>query len=54
VFLSVHEEPEVVRASWAAGGLGYVAKRDLAGELLPAIRSALRGQRYTSAAVAGC
>ena len=54
VFLSVHEEPEVVRASWVAGGLGYVAKRDLAGELLPAIRSVLRGQRYTSAAVAGC
>jgi DNA-binding NarL/FixJ family response regulator len=54
VFLSVHEEAEVVRASWVAGGLGYVAKRDLAAELLPAIRSALRGQRYTSAAVAAC
>ena len=29
VFLSVHEEPEFVDAAWEAGGLGYVAKRDV-------------------------
>jgi DNA-binding NarL/FixJ family response regulator len=51
VFLSVHETPEVVRAAWNAGGLGYVAKRDLGRELVPAIRAALRGERYISAAV---
>jgi DNA-binding NarL/FixJ family response regulator len=53
VFLSVHEAPEIVHAAWAAGGLGYVAKRDLADELTRAIRSALRGERYESAAIGG-
>jgi DNA-binding NarL/FixJ family response regulator len=51
VFLSVHEEPEFVEAAWEAGGLGYVAKRDVGCALVPAVRAALRGQRYVSAAI---
>ena len=51
VFLTVHETPEIVRAAWAAGGLGYVAKRDLGWDLVPAIKAALRGQRFVSAAI---
>src|SRR5688500_847491 len=46
VFLSVHEEPEFVEAAWEAGGLGYVAKRDVGCALVPAVRAALRGRRY--------
>jgi DNA-binding NarL/FixJ family response regulator len=51
VFCSVHEEAEFVRAGWAAGALGYVAKRDLGWDLAPAIRAALRGRRFRSRAV---
>ena len=51
VFLSFHQEPEIVRAAWAAGGNGYVAKRDIAMELIPAIRAVLGGRRFTSSAV---
>jgi DNA-binding NarL/FixJ family response regulator len=51
VFLSVHEEPEFVHAAWEAGGLGYVAKRDVGCGLVPAVRAALRGHRYVSAAI---
>ena len=52
VFLSVHQEADFVRAAWEAGGLGYVAKRDISRALVPAIRAALRGRRYVSAAIA--
>jgi DNA-binding NarL/FixJ family response regulator len=51
VFLSVHETPEFVRAAWNAGGIGYVAKRDLGRALLPALQAALRGRRYLSPAI---
>jgi DNA-binding NarL/FixJ family response regulator len=51
VFLSVHEEAEFVDAAWEAGGLGYVAKRDVGCALVPAVRAALRGRRYVSAAI---
>ena len=48
VFLSVHEGPEFVRAAWEAGGIGYVAKRDLRSSLGAAVRAGLRGRRYVS------
>ena len=51
IFLSVHEAPDVVRAAWMAGGLGYVAKRDLNSELVPAIKAALRGEWYVSSSI---
>jgi DNA-binding NarL/FixJ family response regulator len=51
VFVSVHEEPEFLEAAWEAGGLGYVAKRDVGRGLVPAVRAALRGNRYVSAPV---
>ena len=51
VFLSVHETPEIVRAALTVGGLGYVAKRDLVWDLLPAVRAALDGRRYVSTAI---
>jgi DNA-binding NarL/FixJ family response regulator len=51
VFLSVHETSDLVRAAWMAGGLGYVAKRDLNSELVPAINAALRGEWYVSSSI---
>jgi DNA-binding NarL/FixJ family response regulator len=51
IFLSVHEAPDVVRAAWMAGGLGYVAKRDLNSELVSAINTALRGEWYVSSSI---
>jgi DNA-binding NarL/FixJ family response regulator len=34
-----------------AGGVAYVAKRDLVADLVPAIRAALRGRRFLSASI---
>jgi DNA-binding NarL/FixJ family response regulator len=53
VFCSVHQEPEYVLAAWQVGAVGYVVKHDINGELLSALRCALRGERYVSTAVAG-
>ena len=52
VFLSIHEEPEFVLAARQAGALGYVSKVRLASDLIPAVRAALAGRRFVSAAVA--
>lgn len=51
VFLSAHERPEIVDAAWAAGGIGYVAKRDMGTDLARAIHAALRGERFVSPAI---
>ena len=48
VFLTVHEDPEFVDAARTAGGLGYVLKRRIATDLLPAIRAAQNGQVFVS------
>jgi DNA-binding NarL/FixJ family response regulator len=49
VFLTCHEEPEIVEAAWVAGAAGYVVKRSIAGDLVPALRAALSGRRFISA-----
>jgi DNA-binding NarL/FixJ family response regulator len=48
VFLTVHEDPDYVRAALEAGGVAYVAKARLATDLLPAIHSALAGELFVS------
>jgi DNA-binding NarL/FixJ family response regulator len=48
VFLTIHDRPEFVRAALAAGALGYVTKRRLATDLIPAINEALAGRRFIS------
>ena len=48
VFCSVHEDDEIVHAARATGALGYVAKRDLGTDLVPALRAALRGHHFVS------
>jgi DNA-binding NarL/FixJ family response regulator len=51
VFVSVHEAPEIVSAARDAGGRGFVAKRSLGVDLVPAIRAVLNGRRFVSAVI---
>jgi DNA-binding NarL/FixJ family response regulator len=51
IVLSVHDEPSACRSTIAAGVNGYVLKRDIAAELLPAVTTALAGGTYISAGV---
>jgi DNA-binding NarL/FixJ family response regulator len=48
VFLTVHEDPDYVRAAMDAGGAAYVTKARMASDLIPAIHAALAGQRFLS------
>ena len=48
VFVTVHNDPEVVRQSLATGALGYVVKLVAGDELVPAIHAALRGERHVT------
>lgn len=49
VFLTVHEDPDFLRAALEAGALGYVVKAHAASDLSPAIRAALAGRLFISA-----
>ena len=51
VFLTVHGDPDYVRAAFAAGALGYVVKCRLASDLLPALRDALAGRQFVSPSI---
>ena len=48
VFLTVHEDAELVQAAYAAGGIGYVVKAHLASDLLHAVREARERRRFVS------
>lgn len=48
VFLTVHDDPDFVRASLATGAFGYVVKPRVATDLVPAIREALAGRIFIS------
>jgi DNA-binding NarL/FixJ family response regulator len=48
VFLTVHDEDEVILAAQAAGGLGYVLKRRLASDLMHAVEEAVAGRPFVS------
>ncbi len=48
VFLTVHDDPDFVRAALATGAAGYVLKSLMATDLFPAIREALAGHRFVS------
>lgn len=53
VFLTVHADPDYVRAALDAGALGYVLKSELASDLLPCLRETLLGHSFVSPAIAG-
>jgi DNA-binding NarL/FixJ family response regulator len=48
IFLTVHSDPDFVRACMATGALGYVVKSRIATDLLPAIRQALANHIFVS------
>jgi DNA-binding NarL/FixJ family response regulator len=48
VFVTVHGDPALVERSLSTGAQGYVLKRAAGDELIPAVYSALRGERHVS------
>jgi DNA-binding NarL/FixJ family response regulator len=48
IFLTVHEDPDMVPACFDAGALGFVLKSRLASDLIPAIQLALANQAFVS------
>ena len=48
VFLTVHEDAEILASCLAAGGLGYVVKELMGSDLIPAINEALAGREFVS------
>ena len=52
IVLSMHPESEFAVRALKAGAAGYLTKQSAAEELLDAVRKALRGERYITAALA--
>src|SRR5262245_27000579 len=48
VLITIHDDPALVERGQAAGALGHVRKSAAGHELLPAVRAALRNERYVS------
>jgi len=53
VFLSLNNDPDVVRAALSTGALGYVHKTDAHRDLLPAIEAVLQGRQFVSSSIKG-
>ena len=51
VFLTIHADEDFVAAAFSAGASAYVLKSEMAKELVPAIREALRGSRHISSSI---
>lgn len=49
IFLTVHENPELVRAAFACGANAFVNKRRMISDLPQAINATLAGNRFISA-----
>ena len=48
VFLTIHDESDVIQAANGVGGIGYVLKRWLASDLVVAVQEALAGRPFVS------
>jgi DNA-binding NarL/FixJ family response regulator len=48
VFLTIHDDPDLVDAAMSTGALGYVLKGLLATDLVPAIWKAIEGRTFIS------
>jgi DNA-binding NarL/FixJ family response regulator len=48
VFLTVHDEEDLIIAAKAAGGTGYVVKPRLVSDLMRAINDAVAGREFVS------
>ncbi len=52
VFLTVHDDPDFVKAALATGAAGYIIKSHMATDLIPAIEEAIEGHRFVSPCLA--
>lgn len=52
IFLTVHQDADMVEAAMSAGALGYVVKPLLATDLIPAIWNAMEGRTFVSSSFA--
>ncbi len=48
IFLTIHEDRDFIAAALSAGATGYVTKRRLSIDLIPAIEQALKGRTFVS------
>jgi DNA-binding NarL/FixJ family response regulator len=48
ILVTVYDDPELVERGYAAGALACVLKQTAARDLVPAVRAALRGERYVA------
>jgi DNA-binding NarL/FixJ family response regulator len=53
VFVTVHNDAELVQTGLAIGAWGYVLKLTAGEELVPAVHAALRGQQHVSPLIDG-
>ena len=53
VLVTIHDDPVLAERGYAAGALGCVSKQHAGHELLPAVRAAMRGERYLSPPIRG-
>jgi two-component system nitrate/nitrite response regulator NarL len=53
IFVSLERDPDIVGAALRLGALGYVLKSDAAGDLVTAIHTAVRGEKFLSHSLAG-
>ncbi|MCI0356753.1 MAG: response regulator transcription factor, partial [Acidobacteria bacterium] len=53
VFVTIHNDPELVQQGLTTGALGYVLKFAAAEDLVPAVHAALRGERHVSQGLTG-
>ncbi|MGB9243166.1 MAG: response regulator transcription factor [Candidatus Acidiferrales bacterium] len=51
VFLTVHQEYEILQACLEEGALGYVIKSHIKADLVPAIHAVMAGERFVSPSV---
>jgi DNA-binding NarL/FixJ family response regulator len=49
VFVTIRDDPSVVRAALRSGVLAYVVKADAGDELVDAVQAAIAGRQYVSA-----
>ena len=53
VFVTMERDPDIVEAAWRLGAWGYVLKSDAARELVAAIQSVVRGEKFLSRSLDG-
>jgi DNA-binding NarL/FixJ family response regulator len=48
VFITIHDNPALVKQALAAGAFGYVVKLAAGEDLVPAVHAALRGEQHVA------